>query len=276
MLKKIKRDFDVLTAVGIATIKEYLVYRTHMMVTLFVGPVYFAVQYFIWRAIYGNGIDNFAIAGFEYTNMLRYFGITALIGYLTWGSADWNLSMLTRTGKYLTFALRPVHHRFFALSQKIGHRLLALLMEFFPCLLLFVLIFKVNMLPHNLGWFILSVILASLIHFYIKYCIGLLSFWLVQTGGIRMAYSLLESIFAGTLIPLVFFPQWMQTVQFFLPFQYTTYVPAMVFLGEYRLGGFELSVPVIIGVQAAATLVMYVVSEILYRIANKHFTSVGA
>jgi ABC-2 type transport system permease protein len=226
-----------------------MVYRTHMFVSFFVGPVYFAVQYFIWGAIY---TDGGVINGIEYTQMIRYFGITALIGYLTWGSADWNLSMLIRTGKYLTFSLRPVHHPFFALSQKIGHRLLAVIMEFSPCLILFILIFSVDMRPAHIGWFVLSVTLASLIHFYIRYCIGLLSFWIVQTQGIRMAYGLLESIFAGMLIPLVFFPEWLQAVQFFLPFQYTSYVPAMVFLGEYRLGGYEFSLPVIVGIQAIA------------------------
>jgi len=272
-MRIIKRRLSVLWAVGAATIKEYLVYRTHMMVSLFIGPVYFTVQYFIWGAIYGGGG---AVAGIEYTQMIRYFGITALIGYLTWGSADWNLSMLVRTGRFLTFALRPLHHRFFALSQKAGHRLLALFMEFLPCALLFTLIFGVDMRPALPGWFALSVILASLIHFFISYCIGIFSFWFVQTGGLRLAYALADGIFAGFLIPLVFFPMPLQFIQFFLPFQYTSYVPAMVFLGEYRLGGFELAIPIIVGIQAGAAVVMFVISEIMYKIAMKRFTAVGA
>jgi ABC-2 type transport system permease protein len=270
---KIKRKLNILKAVAAATIKEYIVYRTHMLISLFVGPVYFAVQYFIWGAVYG---DDAVIMGIEYTQMIRYFGITALIGYLTWGSADWNLSMLIRTGRFLTFALRPIHHRFFALSQKIGHRLLAFGMEFIPCTLIFMLLFGVNMFPANIGWFVISVILASVIHFFISYCIGMFSFWFVQSHGLRMAYFLVDSIFAGALIPLVFFPMPLQFIQFFLPFQYTSYVPAMVFLGEYRLGGYVLSVPAIVGIQAIAVVVMYTISEIMYRIAMKRFTDVGA
>jgi ABC-2 type transport system permease protein len=244
-----------------------------MLVSLFVGPVYFAVQYFIWGAVYGGGGE---LMGIEYTQMIRYFGITALIGYLTWGSADWNLSMLIRTGRFLTFALRPLHHRFFALSQKIGHRALAFVMEFVPCALLFILLFGVDMRPAHIGWFALSVILASLMHFFISYCIGLFSFWIVQSQGIRLAYAVADSIFAGALIPLVFFPVPLQFVQFFLPFQYTSYVPAMVFLGEYRLGGYELALPAIVGVQAIAVCVMFAVSELMYRVAMKRFTGVGA
>ena len=269
----LRRQLDICKSVALATIKEYLAYRTHMLVSLFVGPVYFAVQYFIWGAIYSDGG---AVAGIEYEQMIRYFGITALIGYLTWGSADWNLSMLVQTGRFLTFRLRPMHHRFFALSQKVGHRFLAIFMEFLPCAVLLVLIFDINLIPAHTGWFIVSVILASLIHFFIAYCIGILSFWFVRTDGLRMAYWLFDSIFAGFLIPLTFFPQWMQLLQFFLPFKYTAYVPAMVFIGEYRLGGYELSLPAIVGIQALAALGMFLVSELMYRAAMKRFTAVGA
>ncbi|MCL1866101.1 MAG: ABC-2 family transporter protein [Oscillospiraceae bacterium] len=274
LMRAIRHKIDVCGAVAFATFKEYIAYRTHMMISLFVGPAFFAVQYFIWGAIYGNG--DSVIAGLEYEQMIRYFGITALIAYLTWGSADWNLSMLIRTGRFLTFTLRPVHHRLFALSQKIGHRILAFFMEFLPCGLLFTLIFGVSLRPAYFGWFVLSAILASLIHFYVSYCIGLFSFWLVQSNGLRSAYGLIAGIFAGSIVPLVLFPYPLQILQFFLPFQYTSYVPAMVFLGEYRLGGIEMSIPAIVGVQAAATLVMLVISEIMYRSALKRFTAVGA
>ena len=269
----IKRKLETCKTVGWVTIKEYFAYRTHMLVSLFVGPVYFAVQYFIWGAIY---TDSNEVAGIEYAQMIRYFGITALIGYITWGSADWNLSMLIRTGRFLTFALRPLHHRFFALSQKIGHRSLAFFMEFIPCAVILMLLFRIDLFPAHFGWFTVSVILASLVHFYIAYCIGLFSFWFVRTDGLRMAYWLFDSVFAGFLIPLVFFPQWMQLIQFFLPFQYTAYVPAMVFLGEYRLGGYEMSIPAIVGVQALAAFIMFIITEIMYRAAMKKFTAVGA
>jgi ABC-2 type transport system permease protein len=163
------------------------------------------------------------------------------------------------------------------LSQKIGHRTLAFFLEFLPCGLLFTLIFGVDMRPAHIGWFALSLMLASLIHLYVSYCIGLFSFWLVQSDGLRSAFWLIgNGVFAGHLIPLVFFPMPLQIAQFFLPFQYMSYVPAMVFLGEYRLGGIEMSVPAIIGIQAVAAVVMYTISEIMYRTAMKKFTAVGA
>jgi len=272
-MKFLKRRIDICCAVAFVTFKEWGAYRTHSMVSIFVGPVYFIVQYFIWTAVYG---DAGTINGIELSQMIRYFGAVALIGYLTMDFADWNLSMLIRTGKFLTFALRPLNHRFFAFSQKVGHRILGFVIEFIPCILIFTLLFKIDMRPAHLGWTILSIMLAYLMFFFVNYCIGLASFWVVQSQGIRSVYALLNSVFSGMLIPLVFFPKSLQMIQFFLPFQYTSYVPAMVFLRQYSLGDVHLSIPAIVGIQAVAVLVVYFISELLYKAAMKQFTAVGA
>jgi len=269
----LKRKLDICRAVAFVTYKEWGAFRSHSMVSIFVGPVYFIVQYFIWTAVYGSAET---LNGIAYSQMIRYFGVMALIGYLTMDFADWNLSMLLRTGKFLTFALRPLNHRFFALSQKIGHRTLGVIVEFIPCLLIFTLLFKVDMRPASFGWTLLSVMLAFLMNFFVNYCIGMVSFWIVQADGIRSVYTLLGRIFSGMLIPLVFFPKQMQIVLFFLPFQYTSYVPAMVFLGNYSLGDIQLSIPAIVGIQAIAVFIVYIISEILYNAAMKRFTAVGA
>jgi ABC-2 type transport system permease protein len=264
-------------AIASATIKEYIVYRSHMMVSLFVGPVYFIVQYFIWTAVYGGGgATSGTLKGIEYLQMIRYFGILTLIGYMIWDSADWNLSMLIRTGKFLTFTLRPIHHPFFALSQKIGHRVLGTLLEALPCALIFTLLFKINMMPASIPWALLSILLAYFVYFYVSYIIGIASFWIVESQGIRSFYYLLYGVFSGSFIPLVFFPKPLQIIQFFLPFQYTSYVPAMVFIGKYSLGDIELSIPAIVGIQALAVLCVFLVSELLYNTAMKRFTAVGA
>jgi ABC-2 type transport system permease protein len=273
LLKKLKHNLNVCKAIAAATIKEYIVYRTHMMVSIFVGPVYFIVQYFIWTAVYGGGGT---LRGIEYLQMIRYFGAVTLIGYIIWDSADWNLSMLIRTGKFLTFALRPIHHPFFALSQKIGHRLLGFFFEALPCAVIFTLLFKVDIRPVNILWAVLSITLAFFILFYVNYIIGITSFWIVESAGIRSFYNLLYGIFSGSFIPLVFFPKSLQVIQFFLPFQYTSYVPAMVFIGKYTLGDIQLSIPAIVGIQALEFLCVFIVSELLYNTAMKRFTAVGA
>ena len=272
-MNRIKHKFEECKAIAIVTYKEWAAYRTHSMVSIFVGPVYFIVEYFIWTAVYG-GADS--LAGMELAEMIRYFGASALIGYLTMDFADWNLQMLVRTGKFLTFALRPIHHRFFALSQKFGHRVLGFFFEFLPCLLIFQFLFKVDVMPQSMLWTVLSVALAFFMNFYVNYCLGMLAFFFVKANGMKVMYQLFASVFSGALIPLNFFPDVVQRIMVFLPFQYTNYIPAMVWTGAGDITSMHLSVPQAVCAQAVAVVFMVFLSEVMYRFAIKRFTAVGA
>lgn len=269
----IKHRFEILKSVAFVTYKEWSAYRTHSMVSILVGPVYFIIQYFIWKAVYGGSSE--AINGMEFKQILCYYGAITLIGYLVMDFADWNLQMLIRTGKYLTFQLRPIHHRFFALSQKIGHRILGFIFEFLPCFFILEFIFKIDLIPKNIELAVISIIFAFLMNFYVNYCIGMTAFWLVQSQGIRQVYQVVAEILSGSLIPLIFFPETLQKMLFFLPFQYITYVPASVVMGKYSLGGITMDLGQIVLIQGCAVVFIIMLCEIIYRLAMNKYTDAG-
>lgn len=260
-------------AIAAATYKEWAAYRTHSMVSIFVGPVYFLVMVLIWTSLY-TGVDT--INGMSLEQMITYYGISTLIGYATMDFAGWNFQMLIRTGKFITFALRPVHHRYFALSQKLGHRTLGLIFEFIPVLLIFVFIFKINLMPYNMLFAVISIILSFLMTFYVNYTIGLTAFWFTNTRGIVRVYQLLLGVFSGSLLPLSFFPERLQRIMFFLPFQYINYIPSMVYTGNTQMAGRTFSMPEALIYQGIYAAVMLVISELLYRAGLRRFTGVGA
>lgn len=272
-VNNINKHTEVLKATVFATYKEWAAYRSHMAVSLFVGPVFFLVQVFIWSAVYSG---RSTLTGLTLEQMLVYYGIAAVINYLTYDSCDWNLQMLIRTGKFITFMLRPVSHCYFAFGQKIGHRLLALWLEFIPIYLLFFFVFKINLIPANFFWALLSIIFSFILVFLTNYCIGILGFWLTKTEGLRRAFLVLRDLCAGTLVPLTFFPDFVQKVLFFLPFQFITYVPTRVFIGTYELAGISLTIPQIVGMQGIAVILMYLVYRFLWFLGVKRFTGVGA
>jgi ABC-2 type transport system permease protein len=274
--KLIRRGFslvDTLQAVAFATYKEWTAYRSHVLVSLFVGPVYFLTQVFIWTAVFTN---RETINGLTLEQMLLYYGVATVIHYLTYDSAGWNIQMLIHSGRFLTFMLRPMSHRFFALSQKVGHRMLGLMLEFIPVYLMFWFLFKIRLVPVYPFWSLLSVGLSFVMIFLINYTIGLSAFWLTRTGGVRQMFAIMRDLFAGVFIPLSFFPEIFQKIFFILPFQFCTYVPIRVFLGSYELAGISLTIPQIVAVQALAVLGMLGISEIVWRLGIKRFTGVGA
>ncbi|MBN1412903.1 MAG: ABC-2 family transporter protein [Spirochaetales bacterium] len=267
------RILKILKTVAFVTFKEWSAYRSHVLVSLFVGPVLFLTQYFICRAIFSTGN---AVAGFSFEQLVSYFALTICINYLIYDSAGWNIQMLVRTGLFLTFMLRPVNHRFFALSQKVGHRILGFVLEFIPVYLVFTFIFRITLIPVYPGWFMLSLVLSFIMAFLFNYSTGLLAFWLTRTEGVRRIFLVLKDILSGVFLPLNFFPRPVQLVLFFLPFQFINYVPVRVFLGSYNLAGMEFTIPQIVGIQALATFAVFLLSEWLYRVGIKRFTGVGA
>ncbi len=262
-----------LKAVAFVTYKEWAAYRSHMLLSLLIGPAFFLCQLFIWKAVYAG---KETLGGLSLQGMLYYYGAASVIYYLTMDFADWNLQMLIRTGRFLTFALRPISHISFALAQKVGHRALGFLFEFIPVWLIFALVFRIPLVPARPLLAAASIALGFLMMFLVNYSVGILSFWLVRTDGIRALFRLARDFLAGTFIPLSFFPGVVQKVMFFLPFQFLTYVPVRVFIGRYELAGISLQLPQIVGIQALAVLVMWAVSTMLFRLGIRRYTGVGA
>ena len=276
LLKYFRHQCRKIRSIAFVTYKEWSAYRSHSMVSIFVGPVYFLVQYCIWKAVYmAKGGTESVINGMSFNQMLTYFGTNALIGYLTMDFADWNLQMLVRTGKFLTFALRPIDHKLFAFSQKLGHRILGFTFEFIPCFMIFLFVFRISLIPEHWILAVLSIILGFCMTFLVNYCIGLTGFWIVRAEGLRKVFQTLQTVFSGMLVSLVFFGSW-QKILFFLPFQYMIYVPSRVCTGSYELAGMNLDLNVAVAFQAVAVLIFFGITCLLYKAAMKRFNGVGA
>lgn len=274
MLKDaISRHVRILVQVGHATFKEWAAYRSHMILSLVIGPLAFILQFAIWQAVFQG---RSTVGGFTLDRMIQYYAIITLMNYLTMDFAAWNLQMLVHTGGYLTFALRPLSHCFFAFSQKVGHRVLGFFLEFLPITLVFLLVFRIDLVPKEPGWFAVSLLLVFCMNFLLNYSLGIFGFWFVRTDGVRFIYSFVCNFVAGSVIPLSFFPEQVQNLLFFLPFQFIVYVPVRVFLGDYSLGSIHLPIPAIVGIQAVAVLFMWLVTRVFNAFGIKRFTGVGA
>jgi ABC-2 type transport system permease protein len=272
IVARLLKPFPILKSVAFVTYKEWAAYRSHMLVSLFVGPVNFLVQYFIWHAVFST---RGSINGLTLEQMIAYYGAATVINYLIYDSADWNLNMLIHTGRFVTYVIRPMSHRLFAFSQKVGHRALGLVLEALPVYLVIALVFGVRLVPARPLWTLLSIALGFVMSFLINYCIGLIGFWLVRAEGVRRMVQIVSMVLRGAFIPLVFFPDAVQKILFFLPFQYAMYVPVRVFGGSYDLAGWSFGVPEIVGIQALAVVAMLAVTEVLWRLGIRRFTAVG-
>jgi ABC-2 type transport system permease protein len=86
--------------------------------------------------------------------------------------------------------------------------------------------------PPVWGWplAIMAIILAWLIDFCLAAMIGLTAFLTEEVAAFDWIYSKVLFLLGGLLIPLDFFPEWLQTIAHALPFAYTVYGPARLFV----------------------------------------------
>ena len=75
-----------------------------------------------------------------------------------------------------------------------------------------------------------SVALAWLLDFCVSAMIGLAAFVAEEVYAFEWIYQKLLFILGGLLIPLDFYPAWLQTIAKATPFAYTVYGPARLFV----------------------------------------------
>jgi ABC-2 type transport system permease protein len=126
--------------------------------------------------------------------------------------------------------------------------------------------------PTLLGWpvVLLAVLLAWLLDFCITAMIGLSAFLAEEVSAFRWIYQKLVFILGGLLIPIDFFPEWLQRIAFSLPFAWTVYGPARLFVDPT----WERFVNVV-AAQAIWLLVMAGLLALFYRWAVSRLTING-
>jgi ABC-2 type transport system permease protein len=90
--------------------------------------------------------------------------------------------------------------------------------------------------PPLVGWPVagVAVLLAWLLDFAMASLIGLLAFWTEDVSAFEWIYSKIQLILGGVLIPLDFLPEWLHAIATRLPFAYTVWAPARLFVAPER------------------------------------------
>ncbi len=259
-------------AIAAVTWKEWAAFRSHMAVSLFTGPLRFLVMTWIWTSTASTGSRA---AGMDVVDLVTYSGLAILVGYAVFDFADWNLQMLVRTGAYSNHLLQPMHHAWYALSQKLGHRALALLVEAVPVWVLVSLFLGRPLLPHHPVWFLLSAGLGFLLMFVVNYASGLVGFWLVRAEGVRRCVVLVRDLLGGAMLPLSFFPAAVQPLLFLTPYPWALYIPLRLGTGHVEILGRIVEPAQAVGLQALVLAASLTGLTILDALARRRFLAAG-
>jgi ABC-2 type transport system permease protein len=113
----------------------------------------------------------------------------------------------------------------------------------------------------HMAAFLVSVALSFLIVAAINFAVGTFALRLQSILGLLRAKFFLLELFSGLLLPMTFFPQTAQRILAFMPFQYISYIPMLIYLG--KLSGGRLARA--IGIQILWVGILLAIGDGLWR-----------
>ena len=111
----------------------------------------------------------------------------------------------------------------------------------------------------------ISVSLSFLIVAAINFAVGTFALRLQSILGLMRAKFFLLELFSGLLLPITFFPHIVQKVLGVMPFEYISYVPMLIYLGN--LNGFGLARA--IAMQVIWVAILFAIGDGLWRWSSR-------
>ncbi|HEV2527347.1 MAG TPA: ABC-2 family transporter protein [Thermomicrobiales bacterium] len=230
---------DLLAAVSMTVavirtaFRQQLAYRTAAIGGLVTNAVFGAFLASVYGAVYAARGDA-AVGGLSRDGALTYVWLAQalIVPTLVWGS--WEIATSIRTGAIVAELLKP--YAFFGhwLARDAGRAMAGVLMRFVPTLVVGFTFYPIVVPGDWWRWlaFVLSVIGAVTISFVVRFCIQLVAFWWNDMTGLRSAQLAIVGFLSGFLMPIDFYPVWLQRVIDVLPFRGIIQTPVDVWLGN--------------------------------------------
>jgi ABC-2 type transport system permease protein len=156
-----------------------------------------------------------------------------------WGWFE--VALRVRSGDVATDLQRPLDFQAYWLAQDLGRAVYHALFRGVPPFLLGALVFDVLVPGDPVVWvaFTASLALSVVVSFAFRFLFNLAAFWLLDYRGAGVLAMVASTFLSGQIVPLAFFPDWLETLAWALPFAAMVQAPIEVWLGHAE--GLELA-----------------------------------
>jgi ABC-2 type transport system permease protein len=156
-----------------------------------------------------------------------------------WGWFE--VALRVRSGDVATDLQRPLDFQLYWLAQDVGRATYHAIFRGIPPFLLGAVVFDVLVPGDPVTWlaFVASLFLAVVVSFAFRFLFNLAAFWLLDYRGAGTLAMVASTFFSGQIVPLAFFPDWLETLAWALPFAAMVQAPIEVWLGHAE--GLELA-----------------------------------
>lgn len=247
-----------------------LAYRLRYYTGIVTYLIYVSIYYFIWKAIYAHSTK---IEGFDFKQLLTYVAAGWIIRSFYYNNIDQEIAVQVMEGKLAMDLIKPVNTQLMYVAQALGESLFRLVLLTLPTAVILALIFPLRLPASllNFAAFVVSVFFSFFIVAGINFSVGTFAIRLKSILGLLRAKYFLLELFSGLLIPISFFPGFFQKALAFMPFQYISYVPVLMYLG--KLQGRQILKA--LAIQLFWVFAMLAIGDGLWRWSSRRITIQG-
>jgi ABC-2 type transport system permease protein len=214
--------------------------------------------------VYRHAVD---IGGFDVTDAVTFAIVSqGLLSAIEAFGTD-EIAQRIRTGDIVTDLYRPLDFQRYSLAEDLGRALYHVLGRGVPPVLLGALVFdlRVDTSAAHQAAFVLSVLLGVIISFDLRFLVNLCAFWLFDIRGPLQLQTLVQMFFAGLIVPITFFPGWLESLARALPFAGTLQLPVEIFMGKHS----GTALLATLALQAVWAVALYVAGSAVLAIATR-------
>ena len=232
------------------------------------------LTYFLWDTVFAN--PTTVIFGYDRAKILTYvFGIM-IVRALVLSARAMDVSSDIAQGDLSNYLLKPLSYFKFWFTRDIASKALNLFFAAIEFSTLFLILkppffFQTNLV--TLFIFLISIILAILIYFFLLFLVSSVPFWAPELGWgshFLVTIVIIES-FSGSLFPINILPLLVQSIIMATPFPYLIYFPIEVYLGNITgitlIGGFMTAF--------AWTGILFFAMNFVWQKGMKAYESIG-
>lgn len=231
------------------------------------------VTFYLWKAIYRSS-DSMIIKGFSLNEMIVYVLISFITAVIVNADICYLISREVKDGSIAINLIRPINYQKRMFFESLGNLMYNFIIVFFIGFVVVTMIQirysgKISMV--NTILYFVSIFAGFLINFYYSYMFGLLSFKITNMWGLTQIMNAISQLLSGALIPMVFFPSWMQGMFNFLPFSSMIYTPSMIYLGKLT----NIEIIKAISIQFLWVIILMIIGRQMWKALIKELTILG-
>jgi ABC-2 type transport system permease protein len=264
------------------SIEERLVYRGDFALGTLMRFLPIVTQVFLWTAVF-SATSRGDIAGYSRNDIVAYYLLTMVSrAFSSMPGLAGGVARSIRDGSIKKFLVQPVDYVSFLLASRVAHKLVYYVVAVIPFAAVFFLcrsFFPPAPDALTIAAFLASLLLSFLLGFFMESTLGMLGFWFMEVSSIVFGYMLVQYLLSGHMFPidmLAGIPTGipgtsLADVVAWMPFQFTAYFPAAVWLGKVQ--GAELVRLLLL--EAAWVVAMIVACRVVWARGTRRYSGFG-